>query len=163
MNAAITLATLSTVPIGDIAALPNEQLVNLCNEADEQIRKAKLIKEWLDGAINLKYQHQAEQQRQQQDKPFGTIRIEDGSFVVICDVPKKAEWDQLELAKIAHAIHEAGDDPSEYVEVSYRVAERKYTAWPEHIRKSFDKARTLKAGKPTYVIKPIDESKGGQP
>jgi hypothetical protein len=40
------------------------------------------------------------------------------------------------LAAVVHQISAAGDNPSEYVDVTYKVAERKFTAWPEHIRQA---------------------------
>ena len=34
------------------------------------------------------------------------------------------------------------------------VPERKYGAWPAHIRTAFEAARTVKTGKPTFMLKP---------
>ncbi len=98
--------------------------------------------------------------RQQQDKPFGTVHLDNDGCTVTCDVPKKPEWDQQKLAAVVHQISAAGDNPSEYVDVTYKVAERKFTAWPEHIRQTFAPARVLKAGKATVSIK---ANEGGQP
>ena len=44
------------------------------------------------------------------------------------------------------------DDPSEYVESTFRVSERKYAAWPTAIREGFEVARTVKPGKPTFRL-----------
>ncbi len=49
-------------------------------------------------------------------------------------------------------IRAAGDDPVEYIDVAYKVSERKYTAWPENIRAAFAPARTVKTGKATFTL-----------
>ena len=43
-------------------------------------------------------------------------------------------------------IRGAGDDPAEYVEICFKVSERKYVAWPEAIRQGFEPARTVRTG-----------------
>lgn len=156
----LTLNDLEHKPIGELAALPPAELKMLMEDADALMKKAKLIREWLDGAVNLKYQTRIDAQRQAQDKPYGVVHIEDDGHTVTCDLPKKPEWDQAQLAVIAQNIQASGDNAAEYVETSYKISERKYGAWPEHIRQAFEKARTVRAGKPTYTIKPIE---GGQP
>ena len=52
---------------------------------------------------------------------------------------------------IAH-IRAAGDDPTQYVDIAIKVPERKYTAWPENIRVAFAPARTVKTGKPSFIL-----------
>ena len=38
------------------------------------------------------------------------------------------------------------------VEISFKVSERKYGAWPSHIRSAFEAARTVRVGKPTFKL-----------
>jgi hypothetical protein len=38
------------------------------------------------------------------------------------------------------------------VEVSYRVSETKFGAWPETLKSAFVAARTLKTGKPSFRL-----------
>ena len=156
----ITLTDLRTLPVGKIMNLSPAALLLLQKEATEAFELAKLTKEWLENAIRLKYDTRFQALRQQQDKPFGTVHLDDDGCTVTCDVPKKPEWDQQKLAAVVEQIRTAGDNPSEYVDVTYKVAERKFTAWPEHIRQTFAPARVLKAGKATVSLK-INE--GGQP
>jgi len=156
----ITLTDLHTLPVGEIMNLPPADLLLLQKEATEAFESAKLAKEWLENAICLKYDTRFQAMRHQQDKPFGTVHLDDDGCTVTCDVPKKPEWDQQKLAAVVHQISAAGDDPAEYVDVTYKVAERKFTAWPEHIRQAFAPARLLKAGKATVSIK---ANEGGQP
>jgi hypothetical protein len=156
----ITLTDLRTLPVGEIMNLSPADLLVLQKEAVEAFELAKLTKEWLENAIRLKYDTRFQALRQQQDKPFGTVHLDDDFCTVTCDIPKKPEWDQQKLAAVVHQISAAGDDPAEYVEISYKVAERKFTAWPEHIRQAFAPARVLKAGKATVSLK---MNEGGQP
>ena len=156
----ITLTDLRTLPVGEIMNLSPADLLVLQKEAVEAFELAKLTKEWLENAIRLKYDTRFQALRQQHDKPFGTVHLDDDGCTVTCDVPKKPEWDQQKLAAVVHQISAAGDNPAEYVEISYTVAERKFTAWPEHIRQAFAPARVLKAGKATVSLK---MNEGGQP
>ena len=71
---------------------------------------------------------------------------------MIADLPKKVDWDQGELATLVAAIRADDGDPAEYVDTVFRVPERKYAAWPRHIRTAFERARTVKAGKPTFRL-----------
>ena len=65
---------------------------------------------------------------------------------MIADLPKRVDWDQEQLAAMVERIRAAGDDPAQYVDVTYKVPERKYAAWPEAIRKGFEPARTVRPG-----------------
>jgi hypothetical protein len=156
----ITLEQLRHMPIGQIAALDSSQLANLQTEAVEAARSAKLTKDLLDGVLNHKYGTEAAGMRHLMGKDFGTVRFDDGDVTVISDLPKKPIWDQKQLSNIVQKIQEAGDDPSEYVDTAFKVSESKYNAWPEHIRRTFEPARTLKAGK--AVFKLTSKTGGGQ-
>ena len=152
----ITLQNIESHPIGEIIALPPATLMGLLADAEEAARKAKLVREWIEGTVNLKYGQRFEALRRDQEKPYGVIHLEDNGCIVTCDLSKKPEWDQTKLAEITNRIRAGGGDVDEYVDISYRVAERKYAAWPEHLRQSFEPARTVKAGKPSYAIKIAD-------
>ena len=76
----------------------------------------------------------------------GTVRFDDGAVTVIADLPKRVDWDQAQLAGLVERISAAGDDPTRYVDVSFKVPERKYAAWPESIRQNFEPARTVRTG-----------------
>ena len=47
----LTLKDLHRMPIGEIAALPADQLALLQVEADEALRAAKATRDWLKGAL----------------------------------------------------------------------------------------------------------------
>ena len=148
----IRLDDLRRMAVGDIAALPADQLVLLQDEADETLRQAKTTCDWLDGAVALKYADRAQAARQAAGKDTGTIRFDDGGVTVIADLPKRVDWDQQKLATLIERIRADGDDPDEYVDVAIKVPERKYTAWPGHIREAFEPARTIHTGKPKFRL-----------
>ena len=142
----ITLDDLRTMQIGEIVALPAEQLALLQDAANEALRSAKSVSDWLEGAIALKYTDRAVMARMEASKDTGTVRFDDGAVTVIADLPKRVDWDQAQLAVLVERISAAGDDPAEYVDVSFKVPERKYAAWPESIRQNFEPARTVRTG-----------------
>ena len=147
-----TLADLAAMPVGSVAALSPETLAMLQDEADEALRSAKATKERLEGAIAVKYANRAQAARRAENKDTGTVRFDDHGVTVVADLTKKVEWDQAQLAAVVERIRAAGDDPAEYVDIAFKVPERKYTAWPAGIRAAFEGARTVKTGKPTFKL-----------
>ena len=148
----ITLADIHHMPVGQIAALPADQLAMLKEAADQQLTQAKTVLDWLDGAIALKYAERAAECRSKAGKDTGTIRFEDGDVTVISDLTKRIDWDQAQLAQIAENIASAGEDPAEFIETTLKVSERKYTALQESWRKGFEPARTVRTGKPKFRL-----------
>jgi len=154
----LTLEALTHLSIGEIAALPAIELARLQTEADEALRKAKRTMEWLDCALAQKYAARAKAVRAYADKDFGVARFTDGEVIVVAELPKKIEWDQKHLSQLSERIEAEGDDPREYVEVTLKVSERAYAAWPTHLRTLFAPARTVRPGKET--IRLIVEKEG---
>jgi len=148
----ITLDALRQMPIGGIVALPAEQLALLHEEADAALKAAKTLKDWLDGAIGLRYGERASQARIAMAKDTGTVRFADGAVTVVADLPKKVEWDQAKLTALVETIRAGGENPTDYIEITFGVSERAYGAWPESIRRAFTPARTLKTGKQTFRL-----------
>ena len=147
-----SLDALRAMHVGEITALPADVLAVLQDEADAALKSAKTLKDWLDGAIALKFGEPAHEARAALAKDTGTIRFADGAVTIIADLPKKIEWDQARLSAIVETIRAAGDDPRQYVEISFSVPERAYGAWPDAIRRAFEPARTLRTGKPTFRL-----------
>ena len=153
----ISLDELRHMAVGDIAAMPAEQLALLQNEAADALRRAKTACDWLDGAVSLKYGDRSHASRQAAGKDTGTIRFDDGAVTVIADLPKRVDWDQDKLAALVERIRAEGDDPAEYVDVSIKVPERKFAAWPSHIRSAFEDARTVRTGRPSFRLSLTNE------
>ena len=150
------LADLDRLAIGDIAALPPVLLLALQEAAVSETARVKRLRDRLEAAIAQRYGTAAAARRAEQGKTAGTVRIEDEGIVVVADLPKKVSWDQAQLAAMVARIRDANDDPAEYLEIVYRVSERRYGAWPEAIRKGFDTARTETTGKPVFRLETRD-------
>ena len=130
----------------EIAGLPVELLAILQREIDERLKRDKAAKTRLDAALTVRYATRAAEERQAQAKDTGTVRFDDGDFTVVADLPKRVDWDQDRLGEIVERIRASGDDPAQYVDVTIRVPERKYVAWPQAIRAEFEPARIVKTG-----------------
>ncbi len=135
------------MPVGEIAALPAAELARLQQETTKALRSAKMASDWLDGALALKYTDQADDLRRAAQKDTGTVRFVDGEVTVKTDLQKRVAWDQAQLARMVERIRAAGDDPAEIIDISYKVAERKFAAWPASMQEAFRHARTVHHGK----------------
>ena len=148
----ITFDQLREMPIGQIAALSAEKLAELQEDVAKAMETAKLAKESLDGVLQHKYGDRVALLRHQKEKDFGVVRFNDGDITIAADLPKRPSWDQKKLAAVVQRIRDAGDNPEEYVETAYKVPERRFASWPSNIRRTFEPARTLKAGKPVFKL-----------
>lgn len=146
-----------TTPTGDLAELSGESLFRLKNDAADFLALAKAITAHIDRALELKYADQAHQLRLAAGKDTGVVHFDDGNVRITADLPKKIDWDQKHLAEITQRIAANGDDPAEYVEISYRVSETKFNAWPESLKSAFAPARTLKTGKSGFRLALLQE------
>ena len=140
------LQDLPDLPPQEIAALPADVLAGLQHESEAALKQAKAAKSRLDGALVIKYGAEAAEARREAGKDTGAVRFIDGDITVVADLPKRVDWDQARLATMVERIRAAGDDPAEYVEISFKVAERNYAAWPSAIREGFEPARTVRPG-----------------
>ena len=147
-----TLDALRTMPIAEITDLSAEMLAVLQDQADAALKSARTLKDWLDGAISLKFGERAREARAALGRDTGTVRFSDGAITVVADLPKKVDWDQAKLSALVETIRASGDDPSQYVEISFSVSERAFGAWPDAIRRTFEPVRTLRTGKPTFRL-----------
>jgi len=137
---------LTSMPAQDIAALPVEMLAVLQHEIDEAAKRIKAAKARLDAALITRYATRAAEERQFHMKDTGTVRFDDGDFTIVADLPKRVSWDQARLAVMVARMIKSKDDPAQYIDIAYKVPERKYSAWPEHLRRDFEAARTVRPG-----------------
>ena len=156
----LTLEAAQRLPVTELVAVPASHLALLQEEARDAVDAAKRQQEWVEGIIAVRYGQRSIALRAEQRKDTGTIRFADGEVTVVADLPKRAEWDQDKLAAVVERIRAAGNDPTEYVEISYKVPERAYVAWPAHIRDAFTGARTVRTGKATFKLS-LDAAQGG--
>lgn len=153
----LSLEQAQQMSIGDLALASASDLQKIQAEASELLNKSKKLKDWIEGAVALKYEQRAQAIRLEQGKDTGKVHFIDDGIRVTSELSKRPQWDQQKLAEIAKRIAEAGDDPTEFIEVVYKVSERKYTAWPESMLAPFQIARTLKTGKPNFHLETIKE------
>ena len=159
MHNRIRIFDLPHMDPGDVAALPPEELALLLEDLEsnrEELTRAETV---LRTGLDLRYGERAAALRRAEGRDTGTVRIEDGGFVVLADLPKRVRWDQEKLAALVAEIRAAGDDPAEYVATEFKVSERAYGAWPSSIRAVFEPARTVQTGKPAWRIEPGKEPK----
>lgn len=154
MSNKITLFEVLNTPIGELANLLPDQLFSLQKKAELNLRNAKMLKDWIDGALSLKYRDIFSSLRKSANKDTGTLHFADGNYKITSILAKKVEWDQEKLKDVVLAIRKHGDNPEEYVDVSYKISETKYNSWPEHIKNIFKSARTFKLGKEDFKIVP---------
>ena len=145
------------MPAGDVALQTSESLFQLKNDAADLQALAKAVVDHLDRALDLKYSKQAHALRLAAGKDTGVVHFDDGHVQVTADLPKKVDWDQKKLADLVCRMTANGDNPAEYVEISYRVSETKFNAWPETLKSAFAPARTLKTGKPGFRLALLQE------
>ncbi|MFN3644411.1 MAG: hypothetical protein ACK4TB_15975 [Gemmobacter sp.] len=150
---------LINLPAGEIAQLPVELLAVLQREIDAAAKQMKAVTARLSTALEVRYAARAAEARRACGKDTGTVRLADGDFTVVADLPKRVEWDQAKLAAMVERIRAAGEDPADYVEISFKVPERAYAVWPEAIRQGFEPARTVKTGALKIAILPQEDGK----
>lgn len=146
------LTDIKTLSTQEIAKLPAKRLMLLQQDANEDLQQAKRMKERISDALDLKYKDLASVTRIRQGKESGVVHFEDGDIQITADMPKRVTWDQKQLDVISKRIQESGEDPQQYVDINYKVPERKYSAWPDAIRSAFQKARTIKFGQQNYML-----------
>lgn len=135
---------LATLPVGVLADL---------FEATKALRdKAAVCQKALMTAVEDRYGAQIGAAYQREAKDTGTVHVQDGEFDLAFDRPKKVEWDQAKLQAIGDKIEAAGEDPSEYIDISLTIPEKRYTALPPSIARTFEPARTVKPGTITVKI-----------
>ena len=134
------------MPTGELAQMPVELLASLQAELSHAAKQLKSATARFSTALEVRYATRAEEARRTCGKDTGTVRLADGDYTVVADLPKRIDWHQEKLAQIAVNIADSGEDPAEFIDTKLTVSERKYGALPEAWRKGFEPARTVKVG-----------------
>jgi hypothetical protein len=145
---------LVNLPASEIAQLPVEMLAALQGALDHAAKQLKAASAKFNTALEVRYATRAAEARRACGKDTGTIRLVDGDYTVVADLPKRVDWDQEKLAQIAANIADSGEDPAEFIDTKLSVSERKYGALPEAWRKGFEPARTVRTGTLKITIEP---------
>jgi len=149
MSNRVTLNDLVRMTDAEIGAIPPDQLRELQNDladlkAEYESRSHHLLR-----AFTSRYGDTFEGQR---EKDTGVVHIEDGDYQVSQDIRKTTTYDQKKIGRVLDLLKSSGEDITEYVEVSYKVPERKWTVWPAQIKRVFEPARIVKASTPKYTV-----------
>lgn len=152
MTTNLTTDNILNVPIGNIAKYETKQLYELLTEATGKLDQAKKMRQWMHSAIALKYDVFMKTKRQRLEKDTGIIHIDEPDFKISNDVPKKVEWNQKLLGKVAGELVIKGTNLSDYIEVTYHIPEAKYNTLPLYIKDMVNPARIIKLGNPDYKI-----------
>lgn len=142
------------LPAGELAQLPVELLAALQGELDHAAKQLKAASAKFSTALEVRYATRAAEARRACGKDTGTVRLVDGDYTVVADLPKRVDWDQEKLAQIAANIAANGEDPAEFIDTKLSVSERKYGALPEAWRKGFEPARAVKVGTLKVILEP---------
>ena len=140
----------------EYAAAPLDAFKQFMTQVEQLQTFAKVVREFADQACELRYAELARQRRISEGRDFGSVLIDDHGETVICDQRKIIDWDQAQLAALARKIADAGDDPAQYMDVSFKVPESKYSAWPQVLREQFEGARTVRPGKVSFKLASVD-------
>lgn len=150
------LDDLLNLPLQEIARLSPDLLAAMQREIEAAIKQMKTVAARFSAALELRYAPRAAAERSASGKDTGTVRFDDGDVTIVADLPKRIDWDQTKLAAMVARISAAGDDPAQYVDITYKVPERKYTAWPDAIREGFEAARTVRTGTLSVTLIPAE-------
>jgi len=145
------------LPVGEIALLPVDLLAALQREIDAAAKQMKAVTTRFNTALEVRFAARAAEERTASGKDTGTVRFDEGDFTIVADLPKRVDWDQTKLAAMVARIRAAKDDPTQYVDITYKVPERKYTAWPDAIREGFEPARTVRTGALSVTLNPAED------
>ena len=155
MRDQVTLDQLRDWPPGKVASLPIEVLSSLAAGIAKMKSFVAEAEARLNAGLDVRFSARAAAARAQAGKHAGTVRFDDGDFVIVADLPKRVKWDQARLAEAMEIIRrDWSDDPAQYVRIELKVAETAYGSWPAAIRRLFEPARTVEIGRPGYRIEP---------
>jgi hypothetical protein len=127
-------------------------LALLQDEAEEAAKAARHLADWLNGAIALRYADRAAAARRAEGKDTGTVRFDDDEVTVIADLAEEGRLGPGRARDAGRGDPRRGRRSGRVRRHVFRVPERKYAAWPRHIRTAFERARTVKTGKPTFRL-----------
>jgi hypothetical protein len=144
------------MPAGELAQLPVELLASLQAELAHATKQLRAATARFNTALEARYATRAAEARRACGKDTGTVRLADGAYTVVADLPKRVDWDQDKLTQMAAKIAHSGEDPAEFIDTKLTVSERKYGALPEAWRKGLKPARTVKVGTLKVTLEPSE-------
>jgi hypothetical protein len=161
MSNRVTIDQALHMPIGELVALPAQQIKLLADDVAELKGRTKTAEAVLFSILSGKYGAKAAEIRKVDGRDTGTVRFDDhndSEVEIVADLPKDVKWNQVKLKGVVATIEtEWKENAADYVTTEIKVAEVKFTSWPPAIQKLFEPARTVGTKKETYTIKMKDQ------
>jgi hypothetical protein len=153
--------TIENLSVHQLGKLSPQQLVKASGyqfmhaqqNLKEKLEQLQDAKSHLDGGMKLKYSDKIAEAREQEDKPYGVIHIEDDEVDIAVDAKKTVSWDQKELAKLYKKRKILDYHTEELIEVTYKINEAKYKQLSEAMKKIVGKARSARVSSTPYTLK----------
>lgn len=151
---------LEDVPSSDawtLSSLPIDQLVMLITEARAAADEATATLKKIDAAVAIRFNDAAADARRDDGKDTGIVRLGEGDYEVVANLPKKVEWDQSKLPDALDKLPLSRKVLEKLVKVEIRIDERTFQSLALEHQHVLMRARTVKTGKPTFEIKRLAE------
>jgi hypothetical protein len=154
MSNRIHLEDLAGINPKALLDLPIDQLELLLSEAQANVTAADAVLDNLKSILAVRFESKAAELRRAKGKDTGIVRVVEGDYEVVADLPKKVVWSQPQLLQALSAL---GDLADEIATFDIKINERAFLDLaPEH-QAILLPARTVKTGKATYSLKPLAE------
>lgn len=147
-----TLAQLRTLTAGGVDEIPLEQMAALQEAVNAMKADARALDAKLTQSMHRRYSRMADERRRQEGKNTGRVTLYHDDFAVKADLPKKVTWDTPALQESWYRLQEAGENPSEIIEVKLEVPEKRWNAMTSRMQAHLLPARTEGVGNPTFSI-----------
>lgn len=137
----------------EVAALPATTLLVLQDDARRLTGDIKKLSARLDEALYRKYGKITDHCHTEEFGPAaGQVKIIDGMIQVTAEYPYLIDWNQQQLARIAKAYYLRGDDPANYMTITYAIDEEIYRSWSDPLKMDFFPARHASVGTPSFSL-----------
>ena len=152
MSNRVTLEQAAKMSVKEVANLPIDMLALLQEDVAQLKASTKAVDDHLFAAMSLRFSDRAAEVRKAKGTDTGTVRLTDGDFVVVADLPKKITWSQSGLESVEADIIAMNEPVSDYISVKRDVSERAYEGWPSSLKKLFEPHRTVGVGKGGFKV-----------
>ena len=148
-----TLADIRKMSVSEIAALPPATLMVLQADARSFKTDIESLAARLGDALLQKYRMALDAcHRHQYGGGAGTVVLKDDLITVSADYSLQIDWDQKQLARFAKRLIRSGDDPADYLDITYRIDESVYRQWTDHLKASVFNARHAYVDTPSITL-----------
>ena len=134
MNNRPTLAQAVKMPVTEVSSLPIDVLAILLEDVALAKAETKVADDHLFSAMRLRFADAAAEARKAKGIDTGTVRLTDGDFVIVEDLPKKVSYDQDGLRQVEAELATMGEPVTDYISIKRDVSERAFGAWRHRSR-----------------------------